>query len=95
MTMTATDRQESTLFIILDLQKQIDDLTAELEAQKDIFKSTMEEADADTVKTAGGFTVTWKEVTASRLDSKALKEALPKVYETFSKASTCRRFVIR
>jgi predicted phage-related endonuclease len=40
------------------------------------------------------FKITWKEVTSSRLDSKALKAAAPDLWDRFSKTTTSRRFVI-
>ena len=43
---------------------------------------------------AGEYKVTWKTVTSSRLDSKALKEALPEVVQHFTKTTTCRRFCV-
>ena len=47
----------------------------------------------DELKTKN-FIVRWNEVISSRLDSKALKAALPDVYGQFCKASTSRRFTI-
>ena len=38
--------------------------------------------------------VTWKTVTSSRLDSKALKAALPDVAKQFTRQTTARRFVL-
>ena len=43
---------------------------------------------------AGEYKITWKAVTASRLDSKALKAALPEVVERFTKTTTTRRFCV-
>jgi predicted phage-related endonuclease len=43
---------------------------------------------------AGEYKITWKAVTASRLDSKALKAALPEVVERFTRATTTRRFCV-
>lgn len=43
---------------------------------------------------AGPFKVTWKAVTSSRLDSTALKKALPKIAARFMKQTTTRRFSI-
>lgn len=40
------------------------------------------------------FKITWKEVTSSRLDSKALKAAAPTIWEQFTKTTTSRRFVV-
>ena len=40
------------------------------------------------------FKITWKEVTSSRLDGKALKEAAPELWKRFAKQTTTRRFVL-
>ena len=40
------------------------------------------------------FKITWKPVTSSRLDSKALKAAAPELWDRFTKATTSRRFVL-
>lgn len=42
-----------------------------------------------------GHTISWKPVTSERLDSKALKEAEPEVYQKYVKSSTSRRFTVR
>ena len=40
------------------------------------------------------FILRWKEIVSNRIDSKALKAALPDVYGQFCKASVSRRFTI-
>ena len=40
------------------------------------------------------FKITWKEVTSSRLDGKALKSAAPELWQRFSKQTTARRFIV-
>ena len=84
---------ESKIRELRQLQQLIDEATAEAETIKDAIKATMTAQGADEL-TAGDFRVTWKAVTASRLDSKALKAAMPDVYGQFCKASTSRRFTI-
>ena len=49
--------------------------------------------DAEAVQ-AGEYKITWKPVTTTRLDSKALKAALPDVVERFTKTTTTRRFCV-
>lgn len=75
------------------LQALIDEATAEAEAIKDAIKASMTAWGADELR-AGEYRVTWKAVTSSRLDSRALKAALPDVVERFTKATTTRRFTI-
>lgn len=73
------------------LQALIDEATAEAEAIKDSIKANM--GDVDELR-AGEYKITWKEVKSSRLDTAALKKALPDVAEQFTKQTTSRRFCI-
>ena len=50
----------------------------------------IEEAQAQ----AGEYKITWKAVTSSRLDTVALKQALPEIAARFTKESTTRRFIV-
>ena len=43
---------------------------------------------------AGEYKITWKAVTSSRVDTKALKAAAPELVERFTKTTTTRRFVV-
>ncbi len=76
-----------------ELKRMQDELTAEIEAVQDSIKAEMTARDTDTL-TGSDWKVTWKAVTSSRLDSKALKTALPDVYSQFCKISTTRRFSV-
>ncbi|WP_251317848.1 hypothetical protein [Flintibacter muris] len=73
------------------LQALIEEAQAEAENIKDAIKAHM--GDSEELR-AGEYKVTWKAVTASRLDSKALKAALPEVVERFTKTTTTRRFCV-
>ena len=42
-----------------------------------------------------GYSISWKPVSSERLDSKALKEAEPEIYEKYVKKSISRRFTIK
>ena len=53
----------------------------------------MDAAGADEL-TGADYKITWKAVTSSRIDTAALKKALPDVVERFSKTTTARRFVL-
>ena len=74
-----------------ELQALIEEATVEAEALKDAIKAAM--GDAEEVH-AGEYKITWKPVTAYRLDTAALKKALPDVAERFTKRSTTRRFCV-
>lgn len=43
---------------------------------------------------AGEYKVTWKPVTSTRVDTKALKAAAPELVERFTKVTTARRFCV-
>ena len=73
------------------LQVLIEEAQAEAEAIKDEIKAAMGESESIT---AGEYKITWKAVTTSRLDSTALKKAMPDVAERFTRTTTNRRFVI-
>ena len=73
------------------LQNLIDEAEAEAEAIKDQLKAHM--GNSEELR-AGEYKVTWQTVTSSRLDSKALKAALPEVAQLYTKTTTCRRFCI-
>ena len=74
-----------------ELERMQEELTAEMEAIKDAIKAAM--GDQESV-TAGAYRITWKPVTSSRLDTKALKAALPDIAARFTTSSTARRFCV-
>lgn len=76
-----------------ELKRMQEELTAEIEAIQDSIKKHMDSAGMDTLL-GMDYKITWKAVTTSRLDSTALKKALPDVAERFTRTSTTRRFVI-
>ena len=73
------------------LQALIDEAQAEAETIKDAIKAAMGTQEA---VTAGEYKITWKPVTTSRLDTAALKKALPDVAAAFTKETTVRRFSV-
>ena len=76
-----------------ELRRMVDELDGEI---KSITESIMAHMDAEGVDTISGtdWKVTYKAVTSSRIDTSALKKALPDVVERFSKTTTARRFCI-
>ena len=76
---------------LMELKRMRDELDAEIQAAEDEIKQAM--GDDDTLL-AGPFKVTWKTITSSRLDSTALKKALPEIAARFMKQTTTRRFSI-
>lgn len=69
----------------------IEEAQAEAESIKDELKAAM--GDNDTMQ-AGEYKITYKTVTSSRIDTTALKKALPDVAQAFTKESTTRRFCV-
>ena len=73
------------------LQNLIEEAQAQAEALKDAIKAAM--GDSESIQ-AGEYKITWKAVTSSRIDTAALKKALPDVAERFTKETTVRRFTV-
>ena len=73
------------------LQRMAEELNAEISTMQDEIKAAM--GDQQEI-TAGAFKITWKQITSTRLDGKALKAALPDVVSRFTKTTTTRRFVV-
>ena len=64
---------------------------AEAEAIKDAIKAVM---GCQEVVQAGEYHITWKSVTTARVDTTALRAALPEVAERFTRTTTTRRFCV-
>ena len=74
-----------------ELEAMKEELDREIEMYKDLIKLQM----GDTAELrAGEYRVTWKAVTSQRIDTAALKKALPEIAERFTKSTTVRRFLI-
>ena len=73
------------------LQALIEEATAEAESIKDEIKAAM--GDSEIVQ-AGEYKITWKPVTSARIDTTALRKALPDIAAAFTKESTVRRFCV-
>ena len=73
------------------LQALIEEAQAEVEALKDAIKAAM--GDSESIQ-AGEYCITWKAVTSSRIDTTALRKALPDVAERFTRETTTRRFCV-
>lgn len=82
---------ESKIRELRQLQQLIEEAQAEAEAIKDTLKAFM--GDSEELR-AGEYKVTYKAVKSSRIDSVALRKALPDVAELFTRETTVRRFVV-
>lgn len=76
-----------------ELRRMADEIAAEIDGITDSIKQHMDAAQVDTL-TGSDYKVTYKAVTSSRLDTSALRKALPDVAERFTKQTTTRRFLI-
>ena len=82
---------ESQIKELLELKRMREELDTEIAAAEDAIKSIM--GDEETLL-AGAFKVSWKSFTSNRLDSSALKKALPEIAAQFIRQTTVRRFPI-
>ena len=76
-----------------ELQRMAEELNQEVITLQDEIKATITEQNTDTL-TAGAFKITCKQVTSSKLDTKALKASNPEIADCFTKTTTTRRFVV-
>ena len=90
--MSRTDINE-TVKEIRELKRMREELDAEIAAAEDLIKAEMDRTSNYTI-TGDDYKITWTEVTSSRVDTTALKKALPEVCEKFMKTTTTRRFWI-
>ena len=77
---------------LMELKRMREELDAEIERLEDQIKQVM--GNEETL-IAGTFKIDWKTVVSSRIDTTALKKALPEIAERFMKQTMTRRFCIR
>lgn len=82
---------ESKCRELRQLQALIEEAQAEAETIKDAIKAHMGESE---MAYAGEYKITWKPVTSVRIDTAALKKAMPEVAQAFTKETTTRRFTV-
>ena len=76
---------------LMELKRMREELDVEISSIEDELKKAMGEEET---MIAGAFKISWKSVTSSRLDSTALKKALPEIAAKFMKQTTSKRFCI-
>lgn len=74
-----------------ELQALIEEAQGEAEAIRNELKAYM--GDAEELR-AGEYLVTWKPVTSSRIDTRALREAQPDIAQAYTRETTTRRFIV-
>ena len=77
---------------LMELKRMREELEDEIAALEDAIKAVM--GDEETL-IAGAYKVSWKTFTSSRLDSTALKKAMPDIAAQFTRQTLTRRFSIR
>ena len=87
----STQELESKCRELRQLQALIDEAQAEADTIRDTIKAAMGASES---MSAGEYKITWKNVTSARIDTIALRKALPEVAERFTKETTVRRFSV-
>ena len=82
---------EAKVHELMELKRMKEELEAEIAAAEDAIKAVMGEEE---LLLAGSYKVSWKIFTSSRIDTTALKKALPDVAAAYTKQTTTRRFSI-
>lgn len=74
---------------ILELQNKLDQEKKQIEQEVKLFMEDAEKADSDK------YSITWKSIVSSRVDSKKLKADHPDIYKEYAKESSGRRFTVK
>ena len=82
---------EAKIKELMELKRLREELDAEIQSAEDAIKAVMGNEEQ---LTAGAYKVSWKTFTSSRLDTTALKKALPDIAAQFTKTTTARRFSV-
>lgn len=82
---------ESKIRELRQLAALIEEAQAEAESIKDSLRAYMGDRE---ILHIGEYKITWKPVESSRIDTAALKAAMPKVAAAFTRKSTVKRFCI-
>ena len=82
---------EAKVHELMELKRMKEELDNEINQIEDEIKAVMGNEE---LLLAGAYKVSWKSVTSSRLDSTALKKALPDIAERFMKSIITRRFCV-
>lgn len=82
---------DSQIHELRELRRMADELAAAIDTIQDAIKAEMTAAGVD-ILTGSDWKAIWKPITSSRIDTTALKKALPDLAAQFTKTSTVRRF---
>lgn len=84
---------DSQIHELRELRRMADELATAIDTIQDAIKAEMTAADVD-VLTGSDWKAVWKPITTSRIDTSALKKALPDLAAQFTKTRTVRRFSV-
>lgn len=87
----STHEIESKVRELRQLQSLIEEAQAEAEAIKDTLKAAM--GNSEELR-AGEYKISWKPVKTARIDTAALRKALPDVAQAFTRETVTRRFCV-
>lgn len=87
----STHEIEGKVRELRQLQALIEEAQAEAEAIRDAIKAHM--GDSEELR-VGEYRITWKGVKSARIDTTALRAALPDVAQAFTRETTTRRFCV-
>ena len=89
-----TERQiENRVKKLREIESQRKALEEKEKALKEEIKKDMESKGLEEIRTKN-FIIRWKEIISNRLDGKALKAALPEIYNQYCRTSASRRFTV-
>ena len=87
------NEMDSKVKELRELRRMAEELAAEIDSIQDSIKAHMDAQGVDTIN-GTDLKVTYKAVTSSRLDTAALKKALPDLAQQFTKTTSTRRFLV-
>lgn len=87
------NEMDSKIKELRELRRMADELAGEIESITDSIKAHMDAEGVDPIS-GSDWKVTYKAVTSSRIDTSALKKALPDLAAQFTRSTTSRRFCI-
>ena len=87
----SANEMNSKINELRELRRMAEELAAEIDSIQDTIKAHMDAEGVDTIS-GTDWRVTYKAVTSSRIDTGALKKALPDLAQQFTRTNTARRF---
>ena len=89
----SVDMMNAKVQELRELKRMQEELAAEIEAIQDELKAHMDTHGMDTLL-GMDWRITWKAVTSKRLDTGALRKAMPDVAQAFTRETTTKRLVL-